>query len=209
MRSAFDRCRQGPGVAVSARTDRALCPGTQRGACIHKPGADGYCLVDALGAPGRPCRRLVKQIRSSIHARRFSFRGRSQYLPMVKIGELSWLQGCWLREVDGEGSEEVWFPPREGTMLGMRWSIRGRQPKSVNELRVVRHSHGVPVLDLSYRGSVPLSLRLVSMGRSDVLFSASDDGACSGLHYLRLGRTLCVTCFDAAGVRKEAWKRVA
>ncbi|MBZ0113878.1 MAG: DUF6265 family protein [Thermoanaerobaculia bacterium] len=58
------------------------------------------------------------------------------------VDHLAWLSGCW----QGEGGEECWLPPLNGTMLGLN---RGPDGEHFETLRIARHEDG----DIAYFAS--------------------------------------------------------
>ena len=62
--------------------------------------------------------------------------------PSMRVGQLSWITGCWRQSSGGGGRivEEQWMSPRGGIMLGMSRTVRGDSLVEFEHLQILERS---------------------------------------------------------------------
>ncbi len=85
------------------------------------------------------------------------------------LGRLAWMSGSWVRELDGNTSEELWTTPRGGSMLGVNRTIEGGKLMFFEYLRIESTPEGI-VYIASPKGRRPTTFRLVEEGPQRAVF---------------------------------------
>lgn len=82
--------------------------------------------------------------------------------------QLEWLAGCWI----GEGGEECWLAPLDGTMVGMNRGPRREDRRPMFEfLRIVEDEQGVVYLASPAGRNPPTPFRAVEIDAERVVFA--------------------------------------
>jgi Domain of unknown function (DUF6265) len=115
---------------------------------MHRPSTNrlGTLAVLALlhSAPLAVAQEIKSDERS--HVRNLATGEKS---PPAKIDDVAWIAGNWVGNAMGGTSEEIWTPPRAGTMMGMFRQI-GDQGVQFYELMTISESEGSLLLRIKH-----------------------------------------------------------
>ena len=117
------------------------------------------------------------------------------------LKDLTWMTGDWQGEEGGTWIQEVWSPPRAGTMIGMFRMVSDGQPVFYEFMSVEMGSTG-PILRIKHFNpglqgwedkdeSVAFALKQTSANKA--VFETEIDGQIEYLTYDREGDSLTVT----------------
>lgn len=114
------------------------------------------------------------------------------------IGDLAWLEGTWVAEVNGTRTEERWTPPAGGGMLGTSRTLRGERMVGFEFLRIVARPGGL-VYIAQPGGRPPTEFALTAGGPERAVFENPAHDFPTRLTYRRTGRMLRV---EVEGIEK-------
>ena len=91
--------------------------------------------------------------------------------PSMRIGQLSWIAGCWRQSGRGGNRvvDEQWMAPSGGTMLGMSRTVRGDSLIEFEHLQIVARS-GRLVYHAEPSGQAPADFVASAVSDTLVLF---------------------------------------
>jgi hypothetical protein len=111
------------------------------------------------------------------------------------IETIAWMAGSWSNLTDSTASEEIWMPPRGGTMVGMNRDTRpGRKP-FFEFLRIDEREDGVFYI-ASPRGAAPTEFRMIEANADSVVFANPEHDFPQRIIYRRIAP-------DTLGARVE------
>jgi hypothetical protein len=91
--------------------------------------------------------------------------------PVASVG---WLAGCWEGTLEnGATYEEVWLPPRAGTLVGLARMTRDDRTLSFEFIRIL-HDHGALVYSAQPSGRPPTHFRATALDSRQVTFENPD-----------------------------------
>lgn len=86
-----------------------------------------------------------------------------------EVERLAWMEGRWVGEKDGVGTEERWTGPLGGALLGLRGDVKGDRLVSWEFLRIASTGEGTFYF-ASPRSAPPTPFKLVEIGEKRAVF---------------------------------------
>jgi hypothetical protein len=115
-----------------------------------------------------------------------------------ELEALAWMAGHWRQEAGARVTEELWLPPRGGTMLGLNRSVSGRRA-DFEFLRLALDDEGVVYL-ASPSGRAPTPFRLTSVEAGHAVFENPEHDFPKTIEYaLKDGRLVASIAGERAG----------
>lgn len=126
------------------------------------------------------------------------------------LEDVAWLAGHWLREEGGVRSEEAWFAPGGGLMLGMNREVRAPGKASFEYLRLEGRKDGL-VYVASPGGKGATEFTLADLGEGFVEFENPQNDFPQHIRYEARGGELHASIWTGEGEARQAmewtWKR--
>lgn len=124
--------------------------------------------------------------------------------PRPTVADLSFLEGRWTGENDGELYEEIWSAPRAGSVMGVYREMKGDRT-TFYELLVVQESGGRLMLRLKHftetlvgweEKDKAVDLPVVRFAKDEVVFESDDKNRMTRLTYRRVSPTALVAVLE-------------
>jgi len=102
------------------------------------------------------------------------------------LQRVSWLSGCWVRELPGRRIEELWLPPRGGAMLNLGRTIRDDRMTDY-EFVLLREADGTLAYEAHPAGQSPATFLAAEPSESLVVFTNPTHDFPQEVGYRRMG----------------------
>jgi hypothetical protein len=116
-----------------------------------------------------------------------------------------WMAGAWHEEKAGRWTEEYWFRPRAGQMLGTSRSGRGEKLGSWEVMRIEADPKTGLVFLASPEGGAPTRFERKSAGANEILFANEAHDYPQKISYRREGPRLIAEISMMDGSRAMRW----
>ena len=125
--------------------------------------------------------------------------------PETGIDDLAWMQGRWESVSGDRWVEEIWSPPRGGTMFGISRTGQGDSLREFEFLRLQRGEDGSLAYLASPGGRPAVAFTLTQATESSATFSNPAHDFPQRIRYERIGDTLRATVSAADGGNAMSW----
>ena len=105
------------------------------------------------------------------------------------LSTLDWMSGTWVAETERESVVETWLGPRDGLMVAANLTIRGRNRRSFEFLRIAETPEGFSYF-ASPGGRAPVEFKLKEAGDRRVVFENAAHDFPQRILYWREGDSL-------------------
>lgn len=116
-----------------------------------------------------------------------------------------WMAGAWHEEKAGQWTEEYWFQPRAGQMLGTSRSGRGEKLGSWEVMRIEADPNTGLVFLASPEGGAPTRFERKSTGANEIVFANEAHDYPQKIGYRREGTRLIAEISMMDGSRAMRW----
>lgn len=117
----------------------------------------------------------------------------------------SWMAGAWHEEKAGQWTEEFWFQPRAGQMLGTSRSGHGEKLGNWEVMRIEADPKSGLVLLASPEGGAPTRFERMSSGASEIVFANRAHDYPQKISYRREGTRLIAEISLMDGSKAMRW----
>lgn len=122
------------------------------------------------------------------------------------LDDMSWLAGHWRAEDGTSISEEGWFAPSGGLMVGVNRAVEDGAAVSFEYLRIEAGADGAaPVYVAQPGGGDPARFPLVEAGANYAVFADPSHDFPQMIRYQRAGDELTATISDLSGETAISW----
>ncbi len=122
----------------------------------------------------------------------------------ASVDDLAWMAGHW-RAADGANvSEEGWFGPAGGLMLGLGRTVEDGAAVSFEYMRI-EDGADAPVFVAQPNGGAPVRFALADAGETFAVFENPQNDYPQRVRYVRSGDTLSATISDLSGGDAISW----
>jgi hypothetical protein len=116
-----------------------------------------------------------------------------------------WMAGAWHEEKAGQWTEEFWFQPRAGQMLGTSRSGRGEKPGSWEVMRITVDPKSGLALLASPEGGTPTRFERMSSSANEIMFANEAHDYPQKIRYRREGPRLIAEISMMDGSKAMRW----
>jgi hypothetical protein len=132
--------------------------------------------------------------------------GGADHASPTEIESAGWLQGCWEMVFPGGTVEEMWMPPRGGTMMGLGRTVRGDSLDEY-ELLLLRETDGALAYEAHPSGQGTAVFLSRSVGEGTILFENPEHDYPQRIGYERRGADSLIAWIE--GTRNGQQRRIA
>lgn len=128
----------------------------------------------------------------------------STSLSAQTLADLSWMNGYWINQENGNSSEELWSTSDGGMMIGLNRSVYANGRSSFEFLRIVESEDKVMYL-ASPGGQSPTPFTLTETLNNKAVFENMENDFPQRIIYSREGNTMTARIEDASGEKGMQW----